>query len=350
MTAYLGDFAEDATLVFKFNTVGQDFAPITLGSGAVSVYKQGSTTESTAGVTLVTDYDSVTGLHQVTIDTSADAFYETGKDYTALLSAGAADGVSLVGRQLRQFSIRNRTVYAYDSSGNAIPTVSQIASAVRDVSNASPAAGSLGEAVNEAANSATSAVAYVTTVLSRLGAFTGTGVNTVLGFLKAIMSKDASTPSDVGGTFAASTDSLEAIRDRGDTSWVTGGSLSGSISQGSIANGGTLNLRLGDDYVAADGRAKSFSVTGVVGDWSAGTAKLRMNAKGTSAADITATSLTQVSTTITMAFDIPRTAFAALRPTDSGKWEIFIELGSGARFVTPIEGVLDLDAEIPPAA
>lgn len=130
MTAYLGDFAEDATLVFKFNTMGQDFAPITLGSGAVAVYKQGSTTESTAGVTLVADYDSVTGLHQVTIDTSADAFYETGKDYTVVLSAGTADSVSLVGRQLRQFSIRNRTVYAYDSSGNAIPTATQNAAAI----------------------------------------------------------------------------------------------------------------------------------------------------------------------------------------------------------------------------
>lgn len=37
----------------------------------------------------------------------------------------------------------------------------------------------------------------------------------MLGFLKAIMSKDASTPSDVGGTFSAATDSLEALRDSG---------------------------------------------------------------------------------------------------------------------------------------
>ncbi len=55
-------------------------------------------------------------------------------------------------------------------------------------------------------------------LVNRLGAFTGSGVNTVLGFLKAIMSKTASTPSDVGGTFDASTDSLEAIEDIGVTS------------------------------------------------------------------------------------------------------------------------------------
>lgn len=54
---------------------------------------------------------------------------------------------------------------------------------------------------------------YVDDLVDRLGAFTGTGVNTVLGFLKALASKQASTPSDIGGTFAASTDSLEALRE-----------------------------------------------------------------------------------------------------------------------------------------
>jgi Fe-S cluster assembly iron-binding protein IscA len=60
-----------------------------------------------------------------------------------------------------------------------------------------------------------------TSLLARLGAFTGTGVNTVLGFLKALASKAASTPSDIGGTFSAAADALEAIRDRGDAAWTT---------------------------------------------------------------------------------------------------------------------------------
>ncbi len=63
-------------------------------------------------------------------------------------------------------------------------------------------------------------VTAISTLVNRLGAFTGTGVNTVLGFFKALMSKAASTPSDVGGTFDASTDSAEAIRDRGDAAWT----------------------------------------------------------------------------------------------------------------------------------
>jgi len=53
-----------------------------------------------------------------------------------------------------------------------------------------------------------------TTIINRIGAFTGTGINTILGFLKALMSKAAAlTPSDVGGTFDNTTDSVEAIRD-----------------------------------------------------------------------------------------------------------------------------------------
>lgn len=55
-----------------------------------------------------------------------------------------------------------------------------------------------------------------TTILNRLGAFTGTGVNTVLGFFKAMFRNDASLPSDIGGTYAASTMSLEANKTEHD--------------------------------------------------------------------------------------------------------------------------------------
>jgi hypothetical protein len=66
-----------------------------------------------------------------------------------------------------------------------------------------------------------------TTILNRLGAWTGTGVNTILGAFRSLLSKVASTPSDIGGTFDAATDSTEAIRDRGDAAWVTGSSGGG---------------------------------------------------------------------------------------------------------------------------
>jgi hypothetical protein len=75
-------------------------------------------------------------------------------------------------------------------------------------------AGYLTEAVGTAANQ--------TTILARLGTVTGTGVNTVLGFFKALLSKTATVPTDIGGTFDPAADSTEAIRDRGDAAWGAG--------------------------------------------------------------------------------------------------------------------------------
>lgn len=52
-----------------------------------------------------------------------------------------------------------------------------------------------------------------TTILNRLGGWAGSGVNTVLGAFKAVLSKAASAPSDIGGTFDPATDSLETLSD-----------------------------------------------------------------------------------------------------------------------------------------
>jgi len=50
-----------------------------------------------------------------------------------------------------------------------------------------------------------------TTILNRLGAWTGTGVNTLLGAFKALLSKAAALPSDITGTGDPATDSVEAL-------------------------------------------------------------------------------------------------------------------------------------------
>ena len=120
---YLGDYAEDyATLNFKFSTHKADGTPIALaGSPAISVYKANGTTQSTAGITLSVDFDSVTGLNNVLIDLSADAFYAVGNDYSVVITTGTVNSVSVVGTVLAHFSIENRNITA----GSA-PTVEQI--------------------------------------------------------------------------------------------------------------------------------------------------------------------------------------------------------------------------------
>jgi len=109
---YLGDFRANATVRGHFNTRKADGTPITLaGSPTLAVYKDGSTTESTAGVTLTVGFDSRTGLHLFAIDTSSDgAFYTAAADYRIVITAGTVDGISVVGTKVGEFSIENRVM------------------------------------------------------------------------------------------------------------------------------------------------------------------------------------------------------------------------------------------------
>ena len=124
MSKYLGDFTEDTTLYFKFSTVSLAQVPTTLsGVPVIKVYKDDATgTETATGVTLTADFDSVTGLNSVKIDTSADAFYATGADYHVIITTGTVDSISVVGIEVAEFSIENRTS----------PSTSGIADAVWD--------------------------------------------------------------------------------------------------------------------------------------------------------------------------------------------------------------------------
>jgi hypothetical protein len=107
----LGDFAVGAT-VDGYVTTRFGGVPTTLaGTPAVSVYKDNGTTESTAGVTLTTDFDGRTGLNQVRIDTSADAtFYASGSSFAIVLTAGTVGGQSVVGCVIEEFSLLGRSL------------------------------------------------------------------------------------------------------------------------------------------------------------------------------------------------------------------------------------------------
>lgn len=50
-----------------------------------------------------------------------------------------------------------------------------------------------------------------TTILNRIGAFAGSGVNTVLGFLQALARSDAAAPSNMGGTYDPATHSQQGL-------------------------------------------------------------------------------------------------------------------------------------------
>ncbi len=128
----------------------------------------------------------------------ANAVQVEGGDATDAIAAAAAAGVLATPAQK----------LATNASGKAAATI-----AAGDLATDSITADALkADAVTEIQTGlATSA--NQTTILNRLGAWTGSGVNTLLGAFKALTSKAASAPSDIGGTFDPATDSTDAIRD-----------------------------------------------------------------------------------------------------------------------------------------
>ena len=140
----------------------------------------------------------------------------------------------------------------------ALPTASENADQVWEeaIADHSGTAGSTAEALNAAGAAGdpwntelpgayttgkagyiigTTFAGQLTSLINRLGAFTGSGVNTVLGFLQAIMRKDVTTPTDAGGTYDDATDSLEALRDKVDTLPSTTAQTSAASESGAIA-------------------------------------------------------------------------------------------------------------------
>jgi hypothetical protein len=117
----LGDFDTSAVIYFKFTTMQPSSgAPFTLaGTPALSVYKDNSTTQTTTGVTLTADFDGVTGLNHVAIDTS-DAFYSAGSFFDVVITTGTVDSVSAVGTVVGRFTLRKTACLKPTAAGRSL--------------------------------------------------------------------------------------------------------------------------------------------------------------------------------------------------------------------------------------
>jgi len=106
----LGDLQAGDLFDFYFTTRDRGVPTTLAGSPAVSVYKANSVTQSIAGITLDVDFDGVTGLNHVRVDTTADGtFYANGNDFSCILTAGTISGVSVVGVVTEDFSLAHRS-------------------------------------------------------------------------------------------------------------------------------------------------------------------------------------------------------------------------------------------------
>ncbi len=123
MSKHLGDFDASAVIYGKFSTYQPSTgATFTLaGSPAIAVYKDASTTESTSGVTLTPNFDSVVGLNHVAIDTSSDGtFYSAGSFFEAVLTAGTVDAINVSGSSVLGFTIRKNSSLKPATAGRTL--------------------------------------------------------------------------------------------------------------------------------------------------------------------------------------------------------------------------------------
>lgn len=123
-------------------------------------------------------------------------------------------------------------------------------------SNASSAAGNAASAYSaalDASNYASSAATNTSTLLTNLASLAGkfTGITLLKNWLGALAGKtaDTGTRAEINATTAGAgynetTDSLEAVRDRGDAAWVTGGGGGGG-GDATLANQTEILNRIG---------------------------------------------------------------------------------------------------------
>jgi hypothetical protein len=103
---YYGDLAEDATIYIPFNSFSSNdpSASVTitnLAAGDIHIHKNGSATQKTTanGITVSVDFDTITGNHLVTIDTSVNTgdigFWVTGSEFSVRMEGTTIDGATI---------------------------------------------------------------------------------------------------------------------------------------------------------------------------------------------------------------------------------------------------------------
>lgn len=205
---HLGDFDASLVIYGKFTT----FRPSTgaayalAGTPALSVYKDNSTTQSTTGVTLTADFDSVTGLNHFAIDTSADGtFYAAGSFFDIVITTGTVDSVSVVGSVVGRFTIRKNSALKPTTAGRALD-VSPGGEAGLDWANI----GSPTTSVNLSGTTVSTTQA-VASVSGAVGSVTGNVGGNVTGSVGSIASGGISAASFAAGAIDAAAIATDAI-------------------------------------------------------------------------------------------------------------------------------------------
>lgn len=138
--SHLGDRALGATVNLKFTTRLYGVPTALSGSPAVGVYKQGTTTPITDGVTLTQGYDATVGLNDVSIIASEANGFEAGSDYQVSVLSGMLGTFDQKGAVVAEFSIGLATADMIAIEGSA-SSASNLANSTRAIVRGVVAAG-----------------------------------------------------------------------------------------------------------------------------------------------------------------------------------------------------------------
>lgn len=252
------DYSVGDTFDVKFSTRSfSTGAPTTLaGTPVVSAYPGNSTTQITAGITLTVDFDSVTGLHNVRVVATTGNGYASGSTYYLVITTGTVGGVSVVGEVIGEFTlgrsaaaVRVGTLATSASTGDPGTTTTLVAYLKQLVNILAGTAGITTFPAEAAPGNAVSLAEVIRAIHADVTGLNGSAMRgTDSAALASVCTEarlaeldagnlPATTDSiltdtgttlethltDIkGATFSGATDSLEAIRDRGDAAWTTG--------------------------------------------------------------------------------------------------------------------------------
>lgn len=256
----LGDFDLSTVIYHKFTTYRPSTgAPFTLaGSPVLSVYKNNSTTQSTTGVTLTADFDSVTGLNHVAIDTSADAtFYAAGCFFDIVITTGTVDSVSAVGTVVGRFTIQANSALKPVTAGRKLAVDANNRVDLGLWLGVAPSALQSGRVDSYIGATAASLTFNLTGNIT--GNLSGS-VGSVTGAVGSVTGAVGSVTGNVGGNVTGSVASV--VGAVGSVTGNVGGNVTGSV--GSVVGAvGSVTGNVGGSVASVTGAVGS--VTGNIG-------------------------------------------------------------------------------------
>jgi hypothetical protein len=243
MSKYVGDFSKGDTITFMFTTFRPSTgAPFLLaGTPVVSVYKDNNLTQDTAGVTLTTNYDGVTGLNFVSVSTST-AFYVDGSSYECVITTGTVDSVSVVGSCVGRFTMRDQA-YLYPTTAGRTLDVSTGGEAGLDWANVGSPTTTVGLSATTISTSQT-----ITSVSGSVGSVSGN----VTGSVGSVASGGITAASIATNAIDADSLSADAVTEIAD--WILSRklSMSGNISDVSVTSISSATFTGNNTYIAGD--------------------------------------------------------------------------------------------------